>query len=58
VADPVRIGLLTTANINRHQLAAQYEGAPYVFAAVGSRELGRVQRYARGHGIPRARWSY
>src|SRR5438045_983136 len=58
MADPVRIGLLTTANINRHQLAAQYDGAPYVFGAVASRELARAERYARNHGIPRARGSY
>jgi len=56
--EPVRIGLLSTANINRHQLAAQDDAAPFVFAAVGSRDLARAEAYAHAHGIARARGSY
>jgi D-xylose 1-dehydrogenase (NADP+, D-xylono-1,5-lactone-forming) len=54
----VRIGLLTTAGINRKLLAQRHEGAPYAFAAVGSRELGRAEAYAREHGLERAHGSY
>ena len=54
----MRFGLLTTAGINRKLLDQRYEGAPYVFAAVGSRERARAEAYAREHELPRAHGSY
>ncbi len=54
----VRIGLLTTAGINRKLLAQRYDGAPYTFEAVGSRDLARAEAYAGEHGLARAHGSY
>ena len=55
----LRIGLLTTANINRLLLETR-RGAddPYAFVAVGSRDLARGEAYAREWGIPRTHGSY
>ncbi|HEV3407142.1 MAG TPA: Gfo/Idh/MocA family oxidoreductase [Gaiellaceae bacterium] len=55
---PVRWGLLSTAKINDKVLAgaAEAEGAEVV--AVGSRDAGRAEAYARARGIERAHGSY
>jgi predicted dehydrogenase len=50
----LRWGLLATARINRHLLAA----SPERFIAVASRDALRAQAYAREHGIARAHGSY
>ena len=57
--EPLRIGLLTTANINRLLLETR-RGAddPYRFVAVGSRDAARGEAYAREWGIPRSYGSY
>jgi predicted dehydrogenase len=55
---PIRFGLLTTANINRHVLATRSEDAPYRFVAVGSRDQARADAYAREWGIERGHGSY
>ncbi|HEY6054168.1 MAG TPA: Gfo/Idh/MocA family oxidoreductase [Gaiellaceae bacterium] len=55
----LRIGLLTTANINRALLETRRgPDDPYAFVAVGSRDLARGEAYARKWGIPRAHGSY
>jgi predicted dehydrogenase len=54
----VRIGLLSTANISRVVLDARSDDAAFDVVAVGSRELGRAEAYAREHGIERAHGSY
>jgi xylose dehydrogenase (NAD/NADP) len=54
----LQIGLLSTANVNRHLLATRHAGAPYEFAAVGSRDRARAEAYAREWRIPRAHGSY
>jgi predicted dehydrogenase len=54
----IRLGLLTTANINRAILDARYEGAPYSVDAVGSRNLDRARAYAAEHALARAHGSY
>jgi predicted dehydrogenase len=54
----VRIGLLTTANINRALLGTRTDDAPYAFEAVGSRDLARAEAYAREWGLSRAHGSY
>ncbi|HET8606614.1 MAG TPA: Gfo/Idh/MocA family oxidoreductase [Gaiellaceae bacterium] len=56
---PLRIGLLSTANINRKLLATRRgAGDPYAFVAVGSRDPARAEAYAREWGIERAHGSY
>jgi xylose dehydrogenase (NAD/NADP) len=55
---PVRIGLLTTANINRNLLATRGDSDAYSFDAVGSRDRSRAEAYAREWGIDRAHGSY
>ena len=54
----VRLGLLSTADINRAILAARSADAPFEIVAVGSRDAGRAASYAREHGIARAHGSY
>jgi D-xylose 1-dehydrogenase (NADP+, D-xylono-1,5-lactone-forming) len=54
----VRLGLLSTANINRVVLDARSDDAPFEVVAVGSRDRGRAEAYAREHGIERAWGSY
>ncbi|HEY6015447.1 MAG TPA: Gfo/Idh/MocA family oxidoreductase, partial [Gaiellaceae bacterium] len=55
----LRVGLLTTANINRALLETRRgRDDPYAFVAVGSRDLARGEAYARKWGIPRAHGSY
>jgi D-xylose 1-dehydrogenase (NADP+, D-xylono-1,5-lactone-forming) len=55
---PIRLGLLTTANINRHVLATRSDDAPYRFVAVGSRDQARADAYAREWGIEQGHGSY
>jgi predicted dehydrogenase len=54
----VRLGLLSTANINGAILDARGDGAPFEVAAVGSRTADRARAYAAAHGIARAHGSY
>jgi D-xylose 1-dehydrogenase (NADP+, D-xylono-1,5-lactone-forming) len=54
----VRLGLLSTANINRQILAGASGTRRVEVAAVGSRDGARAQAYASEHGIPRAHGSY
>ena len=54
----LRLGLLSTANINRRILAAAASGGGVSVVAVGSRDLERAEAYARDHGLERAHGSY
>ena len=56
--DPVRWGILSTADINRKLLAGAALSADVDVVAVGSRELGRAKAFADQHGIPAAYGSY
>ena len=55
---PIRLGLLSTANINGAILGAAGDGAPFSVDAVGSRDAARARAYANEHGIARAHASY
>jgi D-xylose 1-dehydrogenase (NADP+, D-xylono-1,5-lactone-forming) len=55
---PVRIGFLTTARINDAILDGARRGDVAEVVAVGSRDLGRAEEYARERGIERAHGSY
>jgi D-xylose 1-dehydrogenase (NADP+, D-xylono-1,5-lactone-forming) len=55
---PLRLGLLSTARINRHILAGARSSGRVEVVAVASRELGRAEAYAREHGIARAVGGY
>jgi xylose dehydrogenase (NAD/NADP) len=59
LAAPLRLGLLSTANINRRVLegAAASDGAAEV-VAVASRDESRARAYAQENGIERAHGSY
>ena len=54
----LRLGILSTARINRLVLAGAAQSDSVTVAAVASRELARAEAYAREHGIPRAYGSY
>ena len=54
----VRLGILSTAKINRLVLAGARQTDRVEVAAVASRDLSRAQAYAREHGIERAHGSY
>jgi xylose dehydrogenase (NAD/NADP) len=56
--EPVRWGIISTADINNKLLAGAAESPDVEVVAVGSRELGRAEAFAREHGIPRAYGSY
>jgi D-xylose 1-dehydrogenase (NADP+, D-xylono-1,5-lactone-forming) len=56
--DPVRWGILSTADINRKLLAGAALSSDVEVVAVGSRDLGRAQAFARQYGIPAAYGSY
>jgi predicted dehydrogenase len=56
--DPVRWGILSTADINTKLLAGAAESPDVAVVAVGSRELDRAEAFARRHGIERAYGSY
>jgi D-xylose 1-dehydrogenase (NADP+, D-xylono-1,5-lactone-forming) len=54
----VRLGLLSTANINRMILAGAAPSPEVEVVAVASRDAARAEAYAREHGIARAHGSY
>jgi predicted dehydrogenase len=54
----VRLGLLTTAGINRAVLGARGDGASFDVVAVGSRDAAHARAYADEWGIERAHGSY
>ena len=54
----LRLGLLSTANINRLILAAARASDDVDVVAVASRDAGRAAGYAREHGIERPHGSY
>ncbi len=54
----MRLGLLSTANINRAILAGAAETDRVEVAAVASRDEARARSYAAEHGIPSAHGSY
>jgi D-xylose 1-dehydrogenase (NADP+, D-xylono-1,5-lactone-forming) len=54
----VRLGLLSTANINRQILGGAAGTDRVDVVAVGSRDGGKAQAYAAEHGIERAHASY
>ena len=56
--DALRLGLLSTANINGHILAAAGETDRVTVDAVGSRDAAVAEAYASEHGIARAHGSY
>jgi predicted dehydrogenase len=56
--DPVRWGILSTADINTKLLAGAAESSEVHVVAVGSRDLARAEAFARRHGIERAYGSY
>jgi xylose dehydrogenase (NAD/NADP) len=56
--EPVRFGIVSTADINDKLLAGAGESPDVDVVAVGSRELARAEEFARRHGIPRAYGSY
>ena len=55
---PLRVGLLSTANINGKPLATRADARGYEIVAAGSRDRARAEAYAREWGIPRAHGSY
>ena len=54
----LRLGLLSTANINREILGGAAESDLVDVVAVGSRDGAKAQAYAAEHGIDRAHASY
>jgi predicted dehydrogenase len=54
----LRLGLLSTANINRMVLAGARDSDRVDVVAVASRDAVRAQAYAREHGLERAHGSY
>ena len=54
----VKWGILSTADINRKALAGAAESDDVEVVAVGSRDLGRAEEFARSWGIARAYGSY
>jgi xylose dehydrogenase (NAD/NADP) len=54
----MRLGLLSTANINRQILGGAAESDRVDVVAVASRDAGRAEAYAAEHGIPTAHGSY
>ena len=54
----MRLGLLSTANINRAILGGAAESDRVDVVAVGSRDAERARAYADEHGIPTAHGSY
>ncbi len=54
----VKWGILSTADINRKLLAGAAESEEVDVVAVGSRDLGRAQEFARTFGIDRAYGTY
>jgi D-xylose 1-dehydrogenase (NADP+, D-xylono-1,5-lactone-forming) len=56
--EPVRFGVLSTANINEKVLGGARASDRVEIVAVASREQDRADAYARANGIPRAYGSY
>jgi predicted dehydrogenase len=54
----LRLGLVSTANINREILRGAAESELVEVVAVGSRDGAKAQAYAAEHGIPRAHATY
>jgi xylose dehydrogenase (NAD/NADP) len=54
----MRLGLLSTASINRMILAGAAASEQVDVVAVASRDAARAQAYAAEHGIPRSHGSY
>jgi predicted dehydrogenase len=54
----LRLGLLSTANINRLVIAGARASDDVEVVAVASRDKARAEAYARDHGIPRAHGGY
>jgi predicted dehydrogenase len=54
----MRLGLVSTANINQQIINGAAESSEVEITAVGSRDGARAQAYASEHGIPRAHASY
>jgi D-xylose 1-dehydrogenase (NADP+, D-xylono-1,5-lactone-forming) len=54
----MRLGLLSTANINRLVLAGARDSGDVDVVAVASRDAARAEAYAAEHGIPRGHGSY
>ena len=58
MAEPLRLGILSTAKINRRIVRAARETDLVDVAAVASRERGRAEEHVREHGVGRAHGSY
>jgi len=58
VSNPLRLGLLSTATINRSIVAAAADVAELEVVAVASRDAARAEAAARVHGVGRAHPSY
>jgi D-xylose 1-dehydrogenase (NADP+, D-xylono-1,5-lactone-forming) len=58
MADPVRWGIVSTADINRKVIPGARASSKIDLVAVASRELGRAEAYAREWQIERAFGSY
>ena len=58
MAEPLRLGILSTARINRRIVPAARETDLVDVVAVASRERGRAEEHAREHGIGRVHASY
>jgi predicted dehydrogenase len=54
----LRVGLLSTASVNREVLSAASATDRVEVLAVGSRDAARAEAYAHEHGIPRAHGTY
>jgi predicted dehydrogenase len=54
----MRLGIVSTADINTKLLAGAAESSRIDVVAVGSRDLARAEAFAAHHGIPRAYGSY
>jgi predicted dehydrogenase len=58
MADPVRWGIVSTADINRKVIPPAQASPKVDLVAVASRDLSRAEAYARDWSIPRAVGSY
>jgi predicted dehydrogenase len=58
VVEPLRFGILSTANINQAVLEGARESDRVEVVAVASRDQARAEAYARRHGIERAYGTY
>jgi predicted dehydrogenase len=57
-AEPLRLGILSTARINRRIVPQARASELTNVVAVGGRDLARTEAHAREHGIERAHGSY